>query len=60
MWPHVWPGLHNCIKYALGCYRHFEMNPVLAHMVKRPIDYRWSSYASNEWKNRDDVTIVTV
>ncbi len=33
--------------YVLGCYRYIEMNPVRANMVKHPIDYRWSSYATN-------------
>ena len=34
-------------RYVLGCYRYIEMNPVRANMVKHPIDYRWSSYATN-------------
>jgi len=29
--------------------RYIEMNPVRAHMVDSPADYRWSSYAANAW-----------
>ncbi len=42
---------HSCLvaseRYALGCYRYIELNPVLAGMVAHPGDYRWSSYAAN-------------
>ena len=34
-------------RYVLGCYRYIEMNPVRANMVKHPIEYPWSSYATN-------------
>ena len=30
--------------YLLGCLRYVELNPVRARMVRRPEDYRWSSY----------------
>jgi putative transposase len=30
--------------YVLGCYRYIELNPVRANMVRRPSEYRWSSY----------------
>ena len=33
--------------YILACMRYIEMNPVRAHMVKAPQDYKWSSYHSN-------------
>ena len=33
--------------YALACMRYIEMNPVRAHMVQAPQDYKWSSYHSN-------------
>jgi len=31
-------------EYFLQCCRYIELNPVKAKMVKRPADYRWSSY----------------
>ena len=31
-------------RYALICHRYIEQNPVRAHMVKTPAEYRWSSY----------------
>ena len=34
-------------RYALACYRYIELNPVRAHIVEHPIDYRWSSYSAN-------------
>lgn len=33
--------------YVLACMRYIEMNPVRAHMVKAPQDYKWSSFNSN-------------
>jgi putative transposase len=33
--------------YLLACMRYIELNPVRAGMVRRPADYRWSSYAAN-------------
>jgi putative transposase len=41
--------------YLLTCYRYIEMNPVAAGMVSHPGDYRWSSFASNAWGQRDGV-----
>lgn len=42
---------HSCLvaseRYALGCYRYIELNPVLARMVAHASDYRWSSHAAN-------------
>jgi len=48
----LWEGrFYSCLvpseRYALACYRYIELNPVEAGMVKRPCDYRWSSYADN-------------
>lgn len=34
-------------EYFLECCRYIELNPVKAKMVKRPADYRWSSYREN-------------
>lgn len=46
----LWEGrfkssLVDAESYLLRCYRYIELNPVRADMVKRPEDYRWSSYA---------------
>jgi putative transposase len=30
--------------YLLTCYRYIELNPVRAHLVNAPDEYRWSSY----------------
>jgi len=34
-------------EYFLQCCRYIELNPVKSKMVKRPTDYRWSSYREN-------------
>ncbi len=39
--------------YLFACYRYIELNPVRAGMVKRPADYRWSSYHANALGARD-------
>ncbi|HZT75134.1 MAG TPA: transposase [Vicinamibacterales bacterium] len=31
-------------RYALNCLRYVEQNPVRAHIVSAPADYRWCSY----------------
>ena len=33
--------------YLLGCHRYIELNPVRAHKVDHPAEYRWSSYRAN-------------
>jgi putative transposase len=33
--------------YVLACYRYIELNPVRAGLVRRPGQYRWSSYGAN-------------
>jgi putative transposase len=48
----LWEGrFRSCLTqeeaYVLACYRYIELNPVRAAMVKRPQDYRWSSYHAN-------------
>ena len=48
----LWEGrFHSSLvgseRYALGCYRYIELNPVEAKMVSHPRDYRWSSYIAN-------------
>ena len=43
--------------YLLACCRYIELNPVRAHLVSRPEQYRWSSYPSKiglaEWRGLD-------
>ena len=34
-------------RYLLACMRYIELNPVRAHIVDRPVEYRWSSYRAN-------------
>ena len=36
-------------RYLLTCYRYIELNPVRAHMVDKPDEYRWSSYRANAY-----------
>ena len=48
----LWEGRHRSSlvqteKYFLTCCRYIELNPVSANMVKRPEEYRWSSYQTN-------------
>ena len=46
----LWTGRPRTIpildeRYWLTCLRYIEQNPVRAHMVSSPGEYRWSSYA---------------
>ena len=48
----LWDGrFRSCLvqdsRYVLACYRYIERNPVRANMVNHPIEYPWSSYATN-------------
>jgi putative transposase len=50
----LWEGRHRASlvqseRYLLTCMRYIELNPVRADMVKRPEEYRWSSYGVNGW-----------
>ena len=50
----LWEGRHRASlvqqnRYLLSCYRYIELNPVRANMVKRPEEYKWSSYEANAW-----------
>ena len=53
----LWEGRHRSSmvqteKYLLTCYRYIELNPVRAEMVKRPEEYKWSSYGVNAWGDK--------
>jgi len=50
----LWEGRHRSSlvqteKYFLTCCRYIELNPVVAGMVERPEEYKWSSYHCNAW-----------
>ena len=50
----VWEGRHKSSliqseRYLLTCMRYIELNPVVASMVAKPEQYRWSSYLVNAW-----------
>jgi putative transposase len=60
-----WEGRFKCSpietdRYLLACSRYVDLNPVRAGMVKRPDEYRWSSYRSragierNDWLDDDE------
>ena len=58
----LWEGRHkgcviNSEYYLLACMRYIELNPVRAGMVKKPIEYRWSSYAANAAGKYDKVVM---
>ena len=36
--------------------RYIKLNPVRADMVKRPEEYKWSSYGMNGWGDRGFIT----
>ena len=42
-------------RYVLACMRYIELNPVRARLVRRPEDYRWSSFRSNALGKEDPV-----
>jgi putative transposase len=48
----LWEGRYRAApidseSYFLACCRYIELNPVRARMVRRPREYRWSSYRSH-------------
>lgn len=58
----LWEGrFHSCLidsaRYALGCQRYIDLNPVRAAMVPSPAAYPWSSYAGHSGL-RDDPLLV--
>jgi putative transposase len=58
----IWEGrfrssLVQSETYLLTCYRYIELNAVRAGMVKRPTEYRWSSYGENA--NGDAPRVLT-
>ena len=64
---HVFQGRYGSrlilsIKYFLDVSRYIHLNPLEANIVKKPEDYRWSSYSSylNLSKNPHIVTTKTL
>ena len=50
----IWEGRHKSSlvqseRYLLTCMRYIELNPVVANMVSKPEEYKWSSYLVNAW-----------
>lgn len=50
----LWEGRHKSSlvhseRYYLTCCRYIELNPVVANMVTKPEEYKWSSYLVNAW-----------
>jgi putative transposase len=39
--------------YCLTCYRHIELNPVRANMVRPPTSHPWSSFHFNAMSKPD-------
>ena len=42
-------------RYLLACMRYIELNPVRAHLVASPGDYRWSSFRANALGYNDPI-----
>jgi len=50
----LWEGRHRTSlvqseRFFLACSRYIELNPIRAGMVRRPEEYRRSSYGANAW-----------
>jgi len=56
----LWEGrFKGCMveseQYLLCCYRYIELNPVRANMVKKPEEWRWSSYGANAYGESNEL-----
>ena len=56
----LWEGRYKAAivddePYLLTCMRYIEVNPVRAHMVASPAEYRWSSFRANGCGVADDL-----
>ena len=56
----LWEGRYRATvvdsaSYLLTCSRYIELNPVRNGLVKKPGDYRWSSYAHNAGVTIDEM-----
>jgi putative transposase len=59
---HLWQGRFSSFilddRYLLACTRYVELNPVRAHLVKKPEDWPWSS-ARSHMNGKDDILVKT-
>jgi len=58
---HLWQGRYKSIiinedEYLMTCGQYIELNPVKAGMVKKPEEYKWSSYNTYACGANDDLT----
>jgi putative transposase len=56
----IWEGRHKSSliqsdRYFLTCSRYIELNPVVAGMVNKPEEYKWSSYLANAWARESNL-----
>jgi len=56
----LWQGRYKATlvdteSYLISCLRYIELNPVRAHIVARPGEYRWSSHRANALGDVDPV-----
>jgi putative transposase len=56
----IWEGRHKSSliqsdRYFLTCCRYIELNPVVAGMVNKPEEYKWSSYLANAWGRKSNL-----
>ena len=59
----LWEGRYRATvieskQYLLTCSRYIELNPVRNKLVRKPGDYRWSSYAHNALGEVDEMIKV--
>jgi putative transposase len=59
----IWEGRYRATvvdskNYLLTCSRYIELSPVRGGLVKKPADYRWSSYAHNALGKAEEMISV--
>ena len=60
---HFWQDRYKSLliskdEYLIACGRYIELNPVKAHIVKDPKDYKWSSYNVYAYGIKDNITDI--
>ncbi len=61
---HLWETPYGCSpiekeSYFLECARYVERNPLEAGLVKKPEDYRWSSYRAYVYGTEDPLVVFS-
>jgi putative transposase len=60
---HLWQGRFSSYPmdegYTLAAARYIEMNPVRANLVKRPLEWRWSSARAHLERKNDGVVALS-